>query len=174
MSTAKLIPQGEKEIREKNMGAVRKYMDYAGFERTDRIAIYRDDFRGGCYTQLSGLDDDIFYGHDRSKAEFDKYCVTWSPDWSHSDTEIYQTVDPTIYLTTCKGFGTYNNPVYGCPHYENYFYGTFIAIDGILKEYFEHYNTGDLVKQYYAIDSSLKLPIFQKPERDYPENFKNL
>lgn len=172
VNEVKLIPQEERKLREKNMSIVRRYMDYAGFERADRKDIYRKDFRGGCYTKPDGSDDDVHYGHDGSKAEFDKYCVKGFPDWSHFDTEIYQTIDPNIYLTTCKGFGAYNNPVYGYPYYENYFYGLFIVIDGELKEYFEHYNASDQLKQLSNIDSSLKLAVFQKPQREYPENFK--
>lgn len=70
----KLIPQEEKELRERNLALVRQYMNYAGYERQNRVELYTDDHRDGLYCWETGILPKVVPGKAR-KASFDRKNV---------------------------------------------------------------------------------------------------
>lgn len=162
MSTAKLIPQSEKELREKNLALVRRYMDYMGLERTSRSELYTDDYIGGLYTKPDGNVDTNPTPGKEHKRKFDAFNTKYFPDWSHSDNVIYQTIDPNLYITTCKGFGFKIQPEEGDMFYENFFIGTFIVEGDLLKSYYEYMNPMVLRKAM-----GKPMPKIKRPARTY-------
>jgi phenazine biosynthesis protein len=161
MDTAMLIPQEENELRARNMAIVKKYIEYAGRERINRKEVYAEDVRGGLYTWDSGEIKQPLEGI-QQRSQFDEKNTEYYPDWSHNDIVIYQTIDPNVYVATCKGFGNYMNPIYGFPFYENFFFNTFIIENGRIKEYFEHMNACDMTRQF-----GLESPTLKRPKREY-------
>lgn len=162
MNTAVLIPETEKELREKNMATIREYLEKAGWEKVERHPLYDYDFGGGLYTPAGPPPE--FKRDKESKIGFDIWITSLFPDWTHSDLVMYQTTDPSIFLATGKGYGYVVAPEHGYPYYDNFFIHYFEVRDGKLTLY--HENMNPCVMYHYF---NLDVPVIKRPprKRDY-------
>lgn len=160
MNTAGLIPETDRELREANMELVRKYVEMLGWEKTERYPLYSDDHRGGLYSTITGIPP-VFTGGKEAKVEFDNRITLLYPDWAHSDLEIYQTEDPSVFLATGKGFGYVVAPKYDYPYYENFFIHYFKCENGKITDYQENMNPC-VMFNYFKVP----VPVIKRPPRN--------
>jgi len=154
------IPDTDLELRRANMALVQRYIELAGWDRLHRDELYSDDHSGGLYTLASGMPAK-FETDKSAKNEFDKRITALYPDWTHSELVIYQTLDPSIYLATGRGFGYAVAPEHGTPYYENFFIHYFRIENGKIVEYHENMNPCVMLKAF-----QIDIPTIKRPQRE--------
>lgn len=163
MSTEFLIPETDKELREANMVAVRAFVDSWSHKRNKDELTKSDDFCGGLYSTPNGMVPHFPKGNGAGKADiedFDARMLKLYRDFYMYDAQIYQTVDPSLFLITCKGRGHVIAPQHGMPYYKMDFFHIVQIKNGELAVWKEYIDICDLFRQF-----GLKVPVISRPER---------
>jgi hypothetical protein len=132
--TPDLIPDGDIELRARNVACIRKYVDARTPEdRGERWKCFVDDCTSGAVgPALKGI----------KKAE---QCTKWNliyfPNYVFNDNVIFETQDPNFFMVMSNGIGGIYYPEYGEEKvYENVYFHVIRMRDGKMQNYYEWAN----------------------------------
>ena len=164
MDTAKYLDQlqNNRELRQKNIETVMKYLSAEGEERLNRWKLFTPDGQGGYTGPGKGYPAPEFIewgipGQEGLKMS-DAWNKKWFPEGVYTDIQILQSDDPNFVVAIALGTFEIAFPAYERKPYQNYFFHVFEMEDGLIKRYHEHMN---FCQMYHALE--IDLPEVQFP-----------
>jgi hypothetical protein len=138
--TPDLIPEGDTELRTKNVACIRKYVDArTPDDRRERWKCFVED----C---TSGAVGPVLKGIQKAK-QSTLWNVTYFPNFVFNDNVIFTTQDPNFFMVMSNGIGGIYFPHYGEEKvYENVFFHVFRMRAGKIKSYYEWSNAALLYR----------------------------
>lgn len=155
--TPDVIPWDDRELRQKNIEILRKYVDA---RLPEQRCIRWDLFDNTGTTGAAG--GPIVMGKPKVRA-----CTEWNmiyfPDTVFNNTVVFQTQDPNLFLVESDGDCYLYYPAHGKPRrYLNKFWHIFRMADGKILDYYEYSNA-------LLIQCALGLDV---PKLEIPEGWK--
>lgn len=133
-----IIDDGDRELREKNIQGLRKYVDARSLEeRSSRWDLYvdSDEVTSGA----AGLP--VSFGKAKAR-QATEWNLDYFPGYIFNDNVVLQTQDPNLFMVVSNGTGGLYYPAYGEQRiYDNVYFHVFVMQEGSILHYYEFVNS---------------------------------
>lgn len=150
-----IIGDGDRELREKNIAGLRRYVDARTLkERGSRWELYVDNDR--TTSGAAGLP--VSFGKAKARQSTEWNLVHF-PEYIFNDNVVFQTQDPNLYMVMSNGTGGLYYPAYGERRtYDNVYFHVFTMLDGSIQNYYEFVNSKHLYEELGVELPEMKVP----------------
>ncbi|MEJ6550264.1 PhzA/PhzB family protein [Corynebacterium sp. USCH3] len=133
-----VIDDSDRELREKNIAGLRKYVDARTLEeRSTRWDLYVDSDE--TTSGAAGLP--VSFGKAKARQSTEWNLVHF-PEYIFNDNVVFQTQDPNLFMVMSNGTGGLYYPAYGeRKTYDNVYFHIFRMQDGKILHYYEFVNS---------------------------------